>query len=108
MLHQLGVQPLGGVALGGLGRVDQVGDVEIAVTDMTDDVLRQAGRVGLAHRLADALGQQGDRHAGIGGHGAAAGVGRHAGGSQCGARVKGEPGSGLASCHFTLCSEGNT
>ena len=60
---------------GGDGRIDQVGDLEVAVADMADDVIGQARRVGLGHRLRDAFGQPRDRHAGVGGHGAAAGLG---------------------------------
>ena len=53
----------------GVVRVDQVAEVEVAVADMADDPVRQPGRLGLGHRLVDALGQARDRHAGVGAHG---------------------------------------
>ena len=43
-MHQLHVELLGDLALLGLGRVDQVGDVEVAVADVADDVVLQAAR----------------------------------------------------------------
>ena len=42
VVYQLLVQPLGGFALLWLGRVDQVGDVEVAVAHVADDVVGQA------------------------------------------------------------------
>ena len=61
-------------ALLGVALLHQVGEVEVAVAHVADDVVGQARRVGLGHRQVDDLGQPRDRHAGVGGDGAAAGV----------------------------------
>ena len=71
-LHELLVQLLGQLALGRDCRVDQIGDVEVAVADVADDVVLHAGGFGLLRRLRHRLGEARDRHAGVGRDGAAA------------------------------------
>ena len=101
---QLRAERLGQHALLGLRRVDQVADVEVAVADMADEEIGQAGGVGLGDRFADGLGQARDRHAGVGGDAAAARAGLQRGevgmvarGPQPGALLRrGRPLEGLA------------
>jgi hypothetical protein len=54
--------------------VDEIGDVEVAVADVADDVVLHARGFRLLRRLHDRLGETRDRHAGVGRHGAAAGL----------------------------------
>ena len=70
-LHQFVIELLGQLALGRDHRVDEVGDVEVAVTDMTDDVVLHASGSRSFRSCRHALGQLRDRHTGIGAHGAA-------------------------------------
>ena len=72
-LDQLLIEPLGGVALGGNGRVDQVSDVKVAVAHVAHDVVHQALCFGFFRGRGHALGQMRDGHAGVGRHGSAAG-----------------------------------
>jgi len=73
-LHQFLIQPLGEFAFGRNRRVDEVGDVEVTVADMPHDVVRHAGHSGRLGSRRHALGQLRNRHAGVGAHGAAAGL----------------------------------
>jgi hypothetical protein len=50
----------------GLVGVDQVAEVEVAVAHVADQEVRHARRIGLGHRVEQALGQAADRHAGVG------------------------------------------
>mmetsp|Transcript_6667 Transcript_6667/g.27788 ORF Transcript_6667/g.27788 Transcript_6667/m.27788 type:complete len:431 (+) Transcript_6667:1468-2760(+) len=90
----LGAQALGGGQLLGPGRVEQIGHVEVAVADMADDEIGQAGGLDLGDGGVDVLGQPRDRHAGVGRHRAAAGA--HLQARQIGVVARGpQPGAGL-------------
>ncbi|MPM54589.1 hypothetical protein SDC9_101367 [bioreactor metagenome] len=73
-LHQLAVECLGLHALFGHFRVDQIAEVEIAVTHVADQEVGDAAVVGLFHRVEQRIGQAADGHAGVGADGAAAGA----------------------------------
>ena len=56
-VNELAVQALGGFALGGAGRVDQIPHVEIAVAHMADHEIRNSRLGGFVHRIQQRIGQ---------------------------------------------------
>ena len=53
-------------------RVDQIAKVKIAITDVSDQKVRQTTGFSFSHRVKQAVGQLADRHASVGADGSAA------------------------------------
>ena len=76
--HQLFVQPSRLVDFGGIVGVEQIHQMEIAVSRVPDQADRERRAAALLRSLDDALGQTRDRHADVGGPGSATGSKRKA------------------------------